>query len=290
MFFFDYDEPLFRPPSEADSLIFQITVGCSHNKCRFCNMYKMKNFRLRPLTDIFREIDSIPDVYRSSVQRIFLGDGDGLVYPQQDLLDILDKLTATFSRLTRVSAYASPGSLTTKNVEQLEQLKVRKLRILYFGLESGDAETLRRIDKGFDPEQMLGLCRKVQRAGIKLSVTAVFGLAGRLRSHEHAVETARWINTLSPEFFSLLTLFRRGNDEYFSRIEPLTNGEILEEALLIAHQLNPKKTVLRSNHGSNILHLKGSYPKDRSEIICQAERALEVGRAHPEWFERFFDE
>ncbi len=284
MYYFDYDEPLFRPPSEAHSLIIQITIGCSQNSCGFCGMYKMKNFRIRPLADIFAEIDSIPLPHRPHIQRVFLGDGDGLVYPQEKLLAVLDKLASTLPRLTRVGAYASPNSLTTKTVAELAQLRQRKLRILYFGLESGDPETIELVNKGFSPEVMLALCRKAQQAELKLSVTAILGLAGRARTQQHAEATAAWINALTPEYFSLLTIFRRHNDAYFKCIAPLSNGEILQEALRVVSHLNPSHTILRSNHVSNILHLAGSYPKDRQKIIAQAEAALQEGLRHPDWF------
>ena len=163
------------------------------------------------------------------------------------------------------------------------------MRILYFGLESGDAETLRLIRKGFEPEESLTLCRKAREAGMKVSVTAILGLAGRERSAEHAAATAGWVSALSPEYFSLLTMFRRHNDAYFKLIQPLSNGEVLEEALAVVRGLNPKRTILRSNHVSNILHLAGGYPKDRETIIQQAERALVEGRKHPEWFAQVSD-
>ncbi|MDX2495432.1 MAG: radical SAM protein [Desulfuromusa sp.] len=284
MAYFSYEEPVFRPPSEARSLILQITIGCSQNQCKFCGMYKMKQFRIRSVADIATEVDAIPKEHRKHYQRIFLADGDALVYPQQELIDILDLLDDKFPNLTRIGIYASPKSLTTKNVEELQQLKLKKLRILYFGLESGDAPTLELTDKGYKPEQMLELCRKAQSAGIKISITAILGLAGRKRSHEHAVATAEWINQLSPEFFSLLTMFQRHNDPYFELIEPLTNGEIIEEALTIVKHLQPQKTILRSNHASNILNLAGSYPKDREKMIAQTEAALVEARSHPDWF------
>lgn len=284
MYYFNYEEPVFRPPSEARSLILQITIGCSQNQCHFCGMYKMKQFRVRSVADIAAEIEAIPKEHRCHYQRIFLADGDALVYPQQGLAEILDLLNEKFTNLNRVGMYASPKSLTTKSVEELQQLKSRKLRILYFGLESGDALTLEAVNKGYPPEVMLELCRKAQTAGLKLSITAILGLAGRTRSHEHAIATAQWINQLSPEYFSLLTLFQRHNDAYFEQIEPLNNGEIVEEALTMVKNLRPQKTILRSNHVSNILNLAGSYPKDRERIITQTEAALAEARSHPDWF------
>jgi radical SAM superfamily enzyme YgiQ (UPF0313 family) len=281
---FKYEEPLFRPPSEAQSLIIQATIGCSQNHCAFCGMYKAKTFRIRPVAELVREIHSVPVGSRAYVQRVFIADGDALVYPQQGLEAILDALSDTFPRLTRVGAYASPKSLTTKTVDELAILQRKKLRILYFGLESGDSDTLRLVNKGYEPSEMLQLCRKAQDAGIKLSVTAILGLAGRERSAEHAAATADWITELSPEYFSLLTMFRRHNDEYFRAISPLSHGEILQEALTMLHRLNPLKTILRSNHVSNFLNLAGSYPKDRQRLIETAERAMAEARLHPVWF------
>lgn len=284
MYYFDYEEPVFRPPSEARSLIFQITIGCSQNRCRFCGMYKMKHFRLRSLEDIDRDIDAVPISHRLLYQRIFLADGDALVYPQKQLVEILKRLAEAFPNVTRIGIYASPNSLTTKTLSDLEELRSHRLRILYFGLESGDDETLQLTAKGYDRETMLGLCRKAQDAGVKLSVTAILGLAGKKRSREHALATADWINSLSPEFFSLLTMFKRHNDAYFDLIQPLTNGEIIEEALTVVRTLSPPKTILRSNHVSNSLNLAGSYPKDRERIIHQAELALSEACNHLEWY------
>lgn len=244
----------------------------------------MKTFRIRPEQEIVSEIESIPPNHRPFIQRVFLGDGDGLIYPQKQLIEILDKLSANFPNLTRVAAYASPNSLTTKTAEDLLQLRKRKLRIVYFGLESGDPETLDLVNKGYSPAEMLSLCQKAHISNMKLSITAILGLAGSHGSERHALATAKWINRLSPEYFSLLTIFKRHNDEYFKKISPLTNGEVLQETLTIVRHLSPQRTILRSNHVSNILHLAGSYPKDREKIVLQAEAAMEQGRQHSDWF------
>lgn len=288
--FFPYDEPVFRPPAEADSLILQATIGCSHNLCRFCGMYKTKRFRIRPFWELLAEVESIPASFRNLVRRVFIGDGDGLIYPQGELVRLLDSLAAALPGLTRVAAYASPKSLAAKSRQELEQLRDRKLRLLYFGLESGDGETLRLAGKGFTAGEMLGHCQKAQQAAMKLSVTAVLGLAGKARSVEHAEATAAWISTLSPRYFSLLTLMRGGNDGYFSLIEPLTNGAILGEALHMVRRLEPRGTILRSDHVSNLLFLSGTYPKDRHRIIAQAEAALQEAARHPRWFRETADD
>ena len=284
MYYFNYEEPVFRPPSEARSLIFQITVGCSQNHCRFCGMYKMKQFRLRSLEEIAAEIDAVPRGHRAGVRRIFLADGDALVYPQEGLLQIMRMMQDAFPNLTRFSAYASPRSLTTKTRSDLEVLRNNKLRVLYFGLESGDPKTLDLVEKGYSPDEMLTLCQKAQAAEMKLSITAILGLGGQERTVEHATATAEWVTRLSPTYFSLLTLFKRHNDDFFDLITPLTRGQVLEESLAIVRQLKPQGTILRSNHVSNLLALAGTYPKDRQHLIDTAEAAVLKARQHPQWF------
>jgi len=269
-----YIEPLFRPPSEANSLIFQITIGCSQNHCSFCGMYKMKQFRIRPVEEILREIAEIPPHYRSRIERVFLADGDALVYPFAGLVTILDALAAAFPALNRVGSYASPNSLTTKSPAELAILKEKKLRILYFGLESGDDETLATVKKGFTADRMAELALKGREAGMKLSVTAILGLGGRGRSLEHARRTAEWVNRVNPEYFSLLTLFHRHNDDFVRSLQQCTHRELLAEARELLVHLNPEKTILRSNHVSNFLNLSGSYPKDRQRLIEDVDQAL----------------
>jgi len=269
-----YIEPLFRPPSEANSLIFQITVGCSQNHCTFCGMYKMKRFRVRPLDEILAEIEEIPRQYRSRIERVFLADGDALVYPFAGLEAILEALAAAFPGLTRVGAYASPGSLAGKTPAELARLREKKLRILYFGLESGDDAVLATINKGFDSARMAELALLARGAGMKLSVTAILGLGGRWRSRDHARATAAWINRVNPEYFSLLTLFHRHNEDFVRSLEQCSRRELMLEARELLLHLNPERTILRSNHVSNFLNLAGSYPKDRQRLVDQVNLAL----------------
>lgn len=276
-----YVEPLFRPPSEARSLIFQITIGCSQNRCRFCGMYKGKPFSIRPVAEILAEIAAIPAAYRSRIERVFLADGDALVYPTAGLVTVLEALSATFPALTRVGAYASPNSLTTKNPGELCRLRELKLRILYFGLESGDDATLTAVGKGFSADAMAGQVLMVRDAGIKLSVTAILGLAGRVRSRDHAHATADWINRVSPEYFSLLTLFHRHNEAFVQSLDRCTRRELMEETLELLQHLHPTRTILRSNHVSNFLDLAGSYPKDRERLIDDVRQALATAERCP---------
>jgi radical SAM superfamily enzyme len=237
-------------------------------------MYKGKSFRIKPVEEVLREIAAIPEYYRSSVDRVFLADGDALVYPFSGLSAILEALSTTFPGLTRVGSYASPRSLTTKSTGELELLRERRLRILYFGLESGDDETLRAVNKGFDSASMAELALKARSSGMKLSVTAILGLAGRGRSLEHARATAEWINRVNPEYFSLLTLFHRHNDDFVRSIDQCTHRDLMLEARELLSNLRPARTILRSNHVSNFLNLAGSYPKDRLRLIADVDAAL----------------
>lgn len=276
-----YVEPVFRPPSEAGSLIFQITVGCSQNSCTFCGMYKGKRFTVRPLAEMLGEITAIPEQYRRRVERVFLADGDALVYPYEGLLEILDALAVTFPNLTRVGSYASPNSLSTKSGEQLARLREKRLRILYVGLESGDDATLDSIKKGFAADEIAQQCCMAREAGMKLSVTAILGLAGRERSIEHARATAAWINRVNPEYFSLLTLFHRHNEQFVRSLAQCTRRELMLEAREMLVHLNPQRTILRSNHVSNFLNLAGSYPKDRERLLHDLDAALAQAARYP---------
>ncbi|NVN98535.1 MAG: radical SAM protein [Geobacteraceae bacterium] len=276
-----YVEPLFRPPSEARSLIFQITIGCSQNTCTFCGMYKGKKFRIKPLQEVLDEITAIPAMYRQVVTRVFLADGDALVYPFDGLRTILEALAVNFPKLARIGSYASPASLKTKNLEQLEMLRDKKLRILYFGLESGDDETLWNIKKGFTSDEMAMEANKARSAGMKLSVTAILGLAGRRGTLLHAKNTGEWVNRVSPEYFSLLTLFHRHNDDFVRSLEQCTHRELMMEAREMVSQMNSCATILRSNHVSNFLNLEGTFPKDRTRVLGDIDAALERAARHP---------
>lgn len=290
-----YVEPLFRPPSEARSLIFQITVGCSQNACTFCGMYKGKRFRIRPVAEILEEIAEIPEPYRPAVDRVFLADGDALIYPYDGLMALLDALAAAFPRLTRVGMYASPNSLRGKTREELQVLRGKKLRILYFGLESGLDAILTAIRKGFMAEEMAQQAVKAREAGMKLSVTAILGLAGRELSLEHARATAAWVNRVNPEYFSLLTLFHRHNEAFVRSLNQCTRRELMLEAREMLVHLHPRHTILRSNHVSNFLNLDGNYPKDRERLVRDVDAAMvEAGRypgfldSIPEYGEEYY--
>jgi len=244
-------------------------------------MYKGKNFHVRPLQDILAEIAGIPADYRPRIDRVFLADGDALVYPFDDLCAILDALASVFPGLTRVASYASPNSLTTKSSDQLALLRSKRLKILYFGLESGDDVTLMAVNKGFESGRMAELAQVAREAGMKLSVTAILGLAGRGRSLEHARATAEWVNHVNPEYFSLLTMFHRHNDDFVRSLVQCTRRELMLETREMLQHLHPAKTILRSNHVSNFLNLAGSYPKDRERLVADVDIALKHAALSP---------
>lgn len=248
-------------------------------------MYKRKRFHIRPVAKIIREILEIPTHYKTGVDRVFLADGDALIYPYEGLIEIIDALATEFPNLARIGSYASPKSLMTKSPEQLAVLREKRLRILYFGLESGDDETLRSIGKGFTAAEMASQAIMARNAGIKLSVTAILGLAGRGRSIEHAGATAAWVNQVNPEYFSLLTLFHRNNEDFVRSLAQCTHRELMLETRELLVQLNPARTILRSNHVSNFLDLAGSYPKDRERLIKDIDRAMEKAARYPEFLE-----
>ena len=196
-------------------------------------------------------------------------------------MTILDALADAFPGLTRVGCYASPNSLTTKTPEDLRLLRGKKLRMLYFGLESGDDRTLAAVKKGFSADRMAELAISARKAGMKLSVTAILGLAGRDNSLAHARATAAWINRVNPEYFSLLTLFHRHNEAFVRSLTACTRRELMNEAREMLQQLNPARTILRSNHVSNFLNLAGSYPRDRERLIKDVERAIIEAEQYP---------
>ena len=277
-----YNEPVYRPPSEARSLILQATIGCSHNGCAFCYMYKEKSFRTRRWEELEAEIRYAAERWPDT-RRIFLADGDAFVLGTSKLEHILDELNASFPALQRVAAYATPQNLLNKSVDDMKRLREKGLSILYYGVESGDPELLERIGKGATPDEMVEGCRKANEAGIKLSVTVVLGLGGREGSLRHARETAAVVNRIQPRYLSALTLmlgpfeeeYRRRMGPDFSYNNPLDDVVELRELISL---LDTEKCIFRSNHASNYLALAGTLMKDRERLLEEIDEALE----HPE--------
>ncbi len=274
-----YNQPVWRPPSEANSLIVQATIGCSHNRCLFCYMYKGKRFRVRKWEELKRDIDESARFF-PDIRRIFIADGDAFVLSTDRLEQILDYLAGSFPRLQRVSCYANPGNFVKKSIEEMKRLKEKKLTVIYYGIESGDPDLLRRIEKGATPAEMEEGCSKASQAGFKLSVTVILGIAGKRGSLKHARETSRLVEKIKPRYLSALTLmlgahrneFKERMGDRFEFNSPV--DDIVELRELIGG-LDVDGCIFRSNHASNYLSLKGVLKKSRRELLDTIDLALE---------------
>ncbi len=285
----EYDNPLYRPPSEAHSFILQATLGCSHNACSFCYMYKDKRFHVKSEESFLEEIGIAAAQYPST-RRIFLADGDAMVLSTGRLERILDRLDSSFPQLQRVTAYANPANLLGKSAAELGRLRERKLSVLYYGIETGDPELLVKINKGATPDEMAEGCSRATEAGIKLSVTVILGLAGKEGGLQHARMTAALLNRIEPRYLSALTLMLGPwKESYASSMGPgfefnSALDDIRELRVLVAG-LETDKCIFRSNHASNYLALKGTLLKDRAALLDEIDRALDDpdGYLRPEW-------
>ena len=273
-----YEGSLYRPPSEAYSYILQVTIGCSHNKCTFCNMYMEKQFRVRPLDDILEDLMMARRAYRK-VPRIFLADGDALIMKTAELKVILGSIMNLFPECERVTSYASARDLLLKTPEELEELHALGLDMIYLGLESGSEKVLRDINKGVTVEETVEGALKAKAAGIKLSVTEITGLAGQDGMEEHALLSAKALSRMNPEYIGLMTLtLRRGTkmtaDWEAGRFKRLTPRQYLEEQRILVANLDSEGSVLRSNHISNYVQLRGTMNRDRERMLADLDAAL----------------
>ncbi len=274
----EYEGSVYRPPSEAYSLIVQATIGCSHNGCTFCPMYWEKKFRARSFEEIYADLQ---EARRENprVRRIFLADGDALCLSTPRLLEILGAISAIFPECERVGIYARADNILRKTDAELQSLKEAGLGIAYLGAESGSAQVLERVNKGETAEQLVEAVHRAEAAGIQVSVTFISGLGGRELMAEHAIETGKMIGAMSPSFVGLMTLMIApgssiSEDLATGRFEPLTTTEIMEELeLILSHAKVTKDCVIRSNHASNRLVLKGVLPADRDRLLQQVHRA-----------------
>jgi len=266
-----YEGVIYRPPSEAESLILQATIGCSHNRCTFCVSYIDKKFRERELEEIFEDID-YASCYANAVHRVFLADGDALVMDTGKLLAILEKLYKSFPHLERVGIYATPQALLHKTEEELRKLKQAGLGIVYMGVETGNDELLQWIRKGVSRAEISKAGRKAIEAGFILSVTVINGLGGLEKMAAHAHDTATLLNEIDPHFLGLLTLMvcqgtplaRLVEKNLFQVPEPL---DILREIEMMLQDLELSNCVFRCNHASNYLPLRGTLPQDKQRLL-----------------------
>ncbi len=275
-----YHGAIIRPPSEADSLILQVTYGCSHGACDFCGTYLDKPFRMRPFAEVVEDVRGLPLSVRPQVTRVFLADGDALVLPQRRLLELLALLFQELPHLERVSSYATAQDLLRKTPDQLAALRSAGMSLLYVGLESGDDRTLEAMHKGVTSAQQVDACRRAREAGMALSLTAVLGLAGAGRSLIHARTTGQALSAIDPEFIGVLSLMVVPGSPLADRIErgefavppPLT---MLRELREIIASLDVTDALFRSNHASNYLPVGGRLPQDKPRLLAALDAVLE---------------
>ena len=273
-----YKGKVYRPPSEAYSLIVQVTYGCSHNGCAFCDMYDDKHFALRPMAEIREDFELARQVYRS-VERVFLADGDALIRPAGQLLDILGWVYELFPECQRVTCYASPTSLHVRTEDELRALRGAGLTMVYMGLESGCNAVLERMNKGHDAASIIAAGQKARRCGLALSVTAISGLGSLDLLEDHAMGTAQALSAMKPEYIGLLTLM----------VEPGTPLErwvregsfavpgapdILRETEIFLHHIDSEGSVFRMNHASNYLTLKGTLNADKPALLARVHQGM----------------
>ncbi|MEG0830547.1 MAG: radical SAM protein [Anaerovoracaceae bacterium] len=275
-----YEGNIFRPPSEAYSLIVQVTIGCAHNKCTFCSMFKDKEFRVRDVHEVLEDLDQARKQYRN-VERVFLADGDALVLSNERLVVILDHINQLFPECKRVSVYGSPQDVLMKTPEELKELYDKGVEIIYIGAESGSDKVLEKICKGATRVELIEAVRKIEASGIKASVTFISGIAGRDGWEDHAITTGTMISEMEPSFVGLLTLMTEAgtpivNDIKAGKFKLLTAEEVVAETLLLLKNTNLSKTcVFRSNHASNYVSLRGDLPRDKEKMINQLRKAME---------------
>lgn len=280
-----YEGDVYRPPSEANSLIIQLTIGCARNTCRFCTMYKDKQFRIRELSEVIGDLqwvkDNYPPYYR--FDRVFLADGDALIVKTPELITVLDTVFQLFPHVHRVTTYGAAKDVLQKTPEELRQLRSHGLEMVYIGAESGSDKVLTDVDKRVTAAETVEACLKLKAAGIKTSMTLITGLGGRADTREHAIESAKLVSQAKPEYLGLLTLsLGRGApltqdflDGKFQKLSPL---EGLEEQKLFLEHVDSEGTVLRSNHVSNYVSLAGTLNQDREKMIAQLDRAIAMYR------------
>ena len=269
----NYDAPLYRPPSEANSLIFQVTLGCSFNQCSFCDMYRSKEYSERTWDEVKGEIDMMAKIMPDT-QRVFLADGDAINLSTEYMLKILKYIREKFSSIERISCYAMPMNLLKKTPEDLQKLHDAGLNMLYLGIESGSDIVLRKVTKGATSKTIIKACNKAKDVGFKLSCMVILGLGGKKYSKENAIETGKVISASKPDFVGALTLYLENGikDEFITKwggeFVKIDDNESLEELELLVSNINTEnQIVFRANHGSNAYNIAGTFPQDKDEML-----------------------
>ncbi len=286
-----YEGSIYRPPSEARSLIVQATIGCSHNKCTFCTMYKDKSFRIKTREEIARDLQIFRNSY-SYVERIFLADGDALLMRTDQLVDVLDEIKKLFPEVRRIGIYGRASNAILKSVEELKRLKDHGLGIVYIGIESGSDKVLDIVKKGINAENSIIAGQRIKEAGLQLSCMIISGLGGEKYLEEHAKESARVISAIKPDYLSLLTLLQDESSELYQDIlngdfRILSPEEVLYETKIFLENLELEGTVFRCNHPSNYVVLNGTLNEDKERLINTIDSALETKKFRPENWRAF---
>lgn len=280
---------IIRPPSEAYSLLLQVTVGCSHNRCTFCGTYRQKIFKIKPVERIEKDLQEARTY--GHIEKLFLCDGDALIIPQPRLEEILLMINRYLPTLERIGSYANAKSILRKSVEDLKKLKELGLKIIYLGVETGNADLLKKIDKGATYEQMVEAAQRIKEAGIELSATVILGIGGIEKSVEHAMDTARLLTDMDPDYVGALTLMlvpqTKLYDDYMAGrfVLPDKMGFIRELYLMIANS-NFTDCYFTSNHASNYLPIKTRLPGQKEKIVKMIGSVIEekdVSKMRPEY-------
>ena len=274
----DYEGMIIRPPSEAYSLLLQVTVGCSHNRCTFCGTYRQKKFKIKPMDRIEKDLQEARTYGR--IDKLFLCDGDAIIIPQARLLEIMKLIRQYLPSLDRIGSYANAKSILKKSVDELKELKELGLHIIYLGVETGNAELLKTIDKGATREQFMEAARRVKEAGIELSVTVLLGIGGIEKSIEHAMDTASLLTEMDPDYVGALTVMLVPQtplyEDYIAGrfVLPDKIGFIRELYLMIANS-NFTDCYFTSNHASNYLPVKARLPRQKEKIVKMIGSVIE---------------
>lgn len=274
-----YEGVVYRPPSERKSLIIQVTVGCSHNKCTYCNMYRNKKFKIKSLEDIFEDLKCAKDIY-DTVDRIFLGDGNALCLETEKLIMILDKIRSLFPECKGIGIYGSPRDIYKKSLGDLKKLRSYGLDIIYSGIESGSDKVLELVNKGTNSTEIVQGGKNVKESGIKLSLIVISGLGGRKYWEDHAYRTAEIISEIQPNYLAFMTLINYLGTELNNEIEQgrfimLEPEEILKEQKCILENSELEDCVIRCNHRSNYINFGGEFPRDKKEILEKISAKIE---------------
>lgn len=275
-----YEGTIWRPPSEAGSLIVQATIGCAHNQCTFCTMYKDKKFRIRSVEEIKQDIAYAGKTYGRQIRKLFLADGDALSMPTQDLLSVIAYAKEQMPWLISISSYGTALDVIHKGENELKELKEAGLSMVYMGAESGDETILKEIRKGITKQQLIEAGKLLKQAEILNSLTLISGLGGRKFLKEHAINSAHLISEIKPEYLGFLTLMIEEEADLYKKIragemELLQPEDVMEEMRLFLEHVDSEGTVFRSNHASNYVMLKGTLNKDRDLMLAQVKKAEE---------------